>query len=149
MGGDLIMCPLDTWIDIFLIRCSQDTVFCGDMLMIGKGGGSSFRGISNSPLVLRRLVMMILLFFSILTWYLEKIVMKTSLQSWPMESSESIIRLLNRKSCCALADTDGCSSRVASKCGVMILSFATVTGGPMFYVYSCILTRYHPEGSDV
>ena len=71
-------------------------VFCLEMsVILGGGGGSAIKGTSQRPFGLRLTVMMIVLFFRIFNWYLEKIAIQSSSHNCQMEINEPVLRLSN------------------------------------------------------
>ena len=65
------------------------------------------KGMSHSPLSVRRPSMITLLFFSILTLNLEKIAMQSSSQSCPRDMRDPVWISSNMITCWALADNSG------------------------------------------
>ena len=114
-------------------------VLCSEVSVILDGvGGSTVKGMSQRPFGLRLPVMMIALFFRILNWYLEKIVIQSSSHNFPMDINDPVFRLSNKKACCALSFNLADKGIFASEWGVMVLPFSTVTGGPFL---TCMLVQ--------
>ena len=87
------------------------------------------KGMSHNPLSVLRPSMMILLFFRILTWNLEKIAMQSSSQSWPREISDPVWISSKITTDWAWAVSSSDSFIFALNLGEIISPLATVTWG--------------------
>ena len=100
------------WIFVLtMVSCSE--VF----VILGGGGGSVVKGMSQRPFELRLPVMTIIYLFSIFNWYLEKIATQSSSQNCPMETNDPFFRLSNKKAYCALSVNLADKGIFASECG--------------------------------
>ena len=86
-------------------------------VILGGGWGSAIKGMPQRPFGLRLSVIMIVLFFSIFNWYLEKIAIQSSSHSCSMEIKDPVFKLSNKKACCALSVNFSDKSILASEWG--------------------------------
>ena len=82
-------------------------------------------------------MMMIVLFFDIFTLYFVKIAIYSSSHSCPIDMSDPVFKFSKRNAYWVLLDSAGDKGILESECGVMVLSFTTVTSGPSFFSPLC------------